>query len=112
MKFIFLDVGHNSFLIQVKGDIHKVGSVFPIYKHLDGFLYLSDNNGEPQNTNEGARCLFGFIFTWKGVWEGRIYFEDSEYWSEEIPVINELWMKIETLMKKTIKGENPNINFD
>ena len=44
--------------------------------------------------NEDCRCAFEFNF-WRGVWEGRIYFKDEEYWSEELKVMSDIWEQIE-----------------
>lgn len=59
-----------------------------------------------------VRCLFEFSYNWRGVWEGRIYPKDEEYWSEELREMADLWDEIEKVFKQKIKDNNPNKQFD
>jgi len=61
---------------------------------------------QPENEN---RHYFDYTYCWRGVWEGRIYFRDSEYWSEDISLINEIWIILENKLKETIRQKNPDI---
>ena len=42
---------------------------------------------------EKGKCLKKLegSFCWRGVWEGRLYFPDEEYWGEEIAELSELY---------------------
>lgn len=64
------------------------------YRHKDADDYLNVFD------EKKARCLFGFTFTWRGVWEGRLYFKDDEYWSEELGVMNAIWADLEARFKE------------
>lgn len=89
------------------------GSVFPVTEFSDGrFLYTSNNSSDFVNDIAKARCLFDFSFCWRGVWEGRIYFKDEEYWSEEIQEMADIWKQIEVQLKGEIKALNPNTYFE
>jgi hypothetical protein len=42
------------------------------------------NENECQKDFEGSFC-------WRGVWEGRLYFTDYEYWGEDIQEMSDLY---------------------
>lgn len=96
------------------------GNVYPIteWTHLPtgktGWSYESHSFGGDthEELNEDCRCLFAFNFVWRGVWEGRIYFKDDEYWSEEIRMMADLWDKIEIVLKDKIKKSNTEYSYD
>lgn len=74
-----------------------------------GYSYTKSFDGSMQDEcNEDCRCAFEFNFCWRGVWEGRIYFKDDEYWSEEIKIMADIWEQIENILKEKIKSANPN----
>ena len=76
----------------------------------DFFLFtyhIKEGGGGHLGTKEGARCLFEFSFCWRGIWEGRIYFKDDEYWGEELEELKNLWDKIQAVFKERIKKEFP-----
>ena len=115
MKKIFFKTDDEDFVVHLIKDEHwKEGEVYPIYKYTDtdGWGYQSDQDGAPIDSHEEARCLFNFSFCWRGVWEGRIYFKDDEYWSEELSTISKLWDEIERKMKHIIKKQNPDNTYD
>lgn len=117
MKKIFIDIDHESFVVHLNKDERiKDGDVYPIEKY-DGsqgvdYGYKSDQDGSHLDTKEGARCLFGFLFSWRGVWDGRIYFKDEEYFSRELVTIKRAWDEIEKLMKARIKEQYPDHVYD
>lgn len=43
-----------------------------------------NENDLPMATMQGSVC-------WRGVWEGRIYFDHEEYWSEDLKKLSELF---------------------
>lgn len=119
MEKIFVELDDEKFVIHLKKDgAYLNGGVYSIleWKKPDtnekGWSYQNNQNGSTTDTIENARCFFGFIFCWRGVWEGRIYFKDDEYWSEELETISNLWSKIEALLKERIKKENPDNEYD
>ncbi len=73
--------------------------------------YRSNSSSQMVSNIEGARTWFEWSFVWRGVWEGRIYFKDDEYWSSEMKTISELWNKIEVIVKDRIKTDNPDYKF-
>jgi len=78
-----------------------------------GWEYRSNESSQPVNDIKDARVWFEWSFVWRGVWEGRIYFKDDEYWSSEMKTISELWNQIEVIIKEKIKSDNPNYkHFD
>jgi hypothetical protein len=61
---------------------------------------------QPDNEN---RHYFDYKFCWRGVWEGRLYFKDSEYWSEDLDLMNRIWIILENKLKEMIRESNPDI---
>lgn len=114
MEKILINVSREDFVVHIDKDgPWQSGNVYPIYLYDDGLYdYVSSTSSDSVDTEEDARCLFGFIFCWRGVWEGRIYFKDKEYWSEELDTIKELWDKIEAILKNRIRKVNPQIPED
>ena len=115
MEKIFFKIDNEDFVVHlIKNDHWKEGEVYPIYKYTDsdGWGYQSDQDGIPTDDVKEARCLFNFLFCWRGVWEGRIYFKDDEYWCEELSTISNLWNEIEIKMKDIIKQQNPDNMYD
>lgn len=115
MKNIFFKVNDDNFVVELTGvGQSKYGNVYPIDKWDDkkDWYYQSEKDNSPLQTTAGARCLFSFSFCWRGVWEGRIYFEDDEYWCEELEMIKLLWDEIEKNLKLRIKKENHDTVFD
>lgn len=117
MEKIIIDMEHESYVIHLNEDDQwKRGDVYPIGRFIgephEKYFYNSLEDNGPLDTEEGARCLFEFAFCWRGVWEGRIYFKDDEYWSEELEEINLLWNEIEKIFKERIKKEDPTNTYD
>lgn len=89
------------------------GSVYPIIDMNDEILmYCSKEDGCPELNLVKARCIFEFSYCWRGIWEGRIYFKDNEYWSEELREMADLWDKIEEAFKAKIKEIEPQNHYD
>ncbi len=114
MEKVFINVGNSNYVIHLEKDEHyKEGLVYPIDLYHDRkepplFTYhINEGGGGHLGTEEGARCLFEFSFCWRGIWEGRIYFKDDEYWSEELEELKNLWDKIQAVFKERIKKEFP-----
>ena len=80
------------------------GSVFSTieYYNTGEVVYESIKDGGGTEDINEARHWFDFSFCWRGVWEGRIYFKDDEYWSEEMKTISELWDRLEVFLKKEL----------
>lgn len=72
-----------------------------------GWEYQSNSSSDFADELKDARIWFTFSFCWRGVWEGRIYFKDDEYWSEEMKTIPMIWEQIEVVLKNKIKLDNP-----
>lgn len=84
------------------------GTATEIHKYSDGsWEYRSDWSSDSVEKREGARVWFEWSFCWRGVWEGRIYFKDDEYWSEDMDTMPLLWAEIQALVKSQIKNDNP-----
>jgi hypothetical protein len=114
MNEIFINANDEDFIIQLTSNEHsEKGEVYPINKYFQGgYGYRSQKDGSHLDSKEGANCFFHFSFCARGVWEGRIYFKDDEYWSEDLKTINILWDKIEVILKDRIKKRNPEWNYD
>lgn len=73
-------------------------NVYPSLKWTDrqgntGYLYKEKNTDEDIKTFDKDKCLekLNGSFCWRGVWEGRLYFTDGEYWGEDIQELSELY---------------------
>ena len=52
-------------------------------------------------------------FQWRGVWEGRLYFTDEEYWGEEIEELSRIYNDhITPWCKDFIKKREPGDYYD
>ena len=98
----------------VVDDNRAEGSVYPIHRWKsavdgsEGWSYDSiQDGGSVDVLSEECRCEFEFSYCWRGVWEGRIYFKDSEYWSEELKVMSDLWDELEPEIKARIRESCP-----
>lgn len=122
MERIIFEMEYSAYSIEFEKsnnlDLYS-GNVYPVneYTNLMGenvLLYEPKTYGgrNYKILNEDCRNLFSFSFCWRGVWEGRIYFKDSEYWTEELKTMNELWTKIEQLLKEKIKQDNPDYTYE
>lgn len=96
------------------------GNVYPIsewerpWTGEKGWAYESQTSGGDthEHLNSDCRILFEFSFCWRGVWEGRIYFKDEEYWGEELSTMSALWDKMQPLLKEKIRQSRPNEQFN
>ena len=82
----------------------------------EGTDYI-DKEDEPLGREEfeEGKCLKKLegSFCWRGVWEGRLYFTDDEYWGEDIEELSRLYNdKIVPWCKDFIKKREPHISYD
>ncbi|MBF0253181.1 MAG: hypothetical protein HQL29_05130 [Candidatus Omnitrophica bacterium] len=125
MEKIFYNIDHEDFIVHIEQDEYYgfriKGEVYPIQKYKTvgesaekwGYIKLQDGDiHEEHEPDITCRKLFDFSFCWKGVWEGRIYFKDDEYWSDEIKIMSELWEQISATLKEKIKSNDPSHNYD
>jgi len=96
--------------------------VYPVqdWTHLptgkQGTSYI-DKENEPDEREEfeEGKCLKKLegSFCWRGVWEGRLYFTDDEYWGEDIEELSRLYnYKIVPWCKDFIKTREPHGYYD
>lgn len=65
-------------------DAHKLGepdNLFPQFQKDNDWI---DSIEEADKDFEGSYC-------WRGVWEGRLYFLQEEYWGEDLAEMNEVY---------------------
>ena len=82
----------------------------------EGTSYIDKENepNERQEFEEG-KCLKKLegSFCWRGVWEGRLYFTDEEYWGEDIEELSRLYNdEIVPWCKNFIKDREPDNTYD
>ena len=85
---------------KIRSDNRIEFHVYPILQWTrvqtgeSGFCYI-DKENEPDSRDdfEEGKCLKKFkgSYVWRGVWEGRIYFTDEEYWGEEMMCLAKLY---------------------
>ena len=95
--------------------------VYPVqdYKRLSGesgtcYINKEDEPNGIEEFDEGV-CLMKMkgSFCWRGMWEGRLYFTDEEYWDEELTELCDLYNNhIEVWCKEFIKSREPDRNYD
>jgi len=96
--------------------------VYPVFhwKSLGGKeqgTYYIDKENEPDTRDEfeEGKCLMKFqgSYVWRGVWEGRLYFTDIEYWGHELEELSKLYTNhIEPKCKAIIKKKEPDTNYN
>lgn len=114
-KPILIDVTGEPFAVHFQDDgspdyrMRWSGKVYPVYPNGRGeWMYQQLHiPGNMVPTTDGARCAFEFTYCWRGVWEGRVYFKQEEYWCEDLSVMSDLWNELEKMLKQRIKDENP-----
>lgn len=117
MEPIFIHAEPNQFIVHFEpqdsdNKMRWEGSVYEIIRYMDdSWAYLSNESSDVVGNKEDARCWFSFIYCWRGVWEGRVYFQDDEYWGEEIEIISLVWDHLEIHLQKKIALDNPDYKF-
>lgn len=116
-----IEVNENHFSVEyeekngwLEGNVYAVVRGESAVTGQTDWSYLSKTHGgETHETlNDDCRNLFSFLFVWRGVWEGRIYFQDDEYWSEELSMMTGVWNQLEPQLKEVIRKANPNTMYD
>jgi hypothetical protein len=60
-----------------------------------------------------AEIWFMGSFSWRGCWEGRLYFTKDEYWGDELLIMSELFEgTLVPHMKEVIKNKNPSYTYE
>jgi hypothetical protein len=119
MTPIFLESESEDFAVFLKDEgspeyrMRWSGEVYPIYKYTDGFYFIHENNSGNELDKAKARMWFEFSYCWRGVWEGRVYPKQEEFWGEDISIVSDLWDQIEKICKDKITADNPDYkHFD
>ena len=113
----------DDFMVHVETLQHRLEfEVYPVtdWMHLPtrkkGISYMDkENEPEFREEFEDGKCLKKLegSFCWRGVWEGRLYFPDEEYWGEEIAELSELYNDcILPWCKSFIKKRDPYDYYD
>jgi len=77
-----------------------------------GSAYLDKGNGGilEKFDKDKAECLFEGSYCWRGVWEGRIYFKQEEYWDNNLMEMAKLYEnQIKPWCEKFIRSREKNI---
>ena len=96
--------------------------VYPVedWEHLPtgekgtSYIYI-ENEPDSREEFEEGKCLKKLegSVCWRGVWEGRLYFTDDEYWGEDIEDLSRLYNdKILPWCKDFIKNREPDNTYD
>lgn len=86
----------------------------PTWKQGTSYIDKEDEPDEREEFEEGM-CLKKLegSFCWRGVWEGKLYFTDDEYWGEDIEELSRLYNdKIVPWCKDFIKKREPHGYYD
>ncbi len=82
------------------------------YDSEDLIYYGKDARHEDTTDHTKAVCWYEFSFCYRGVWEGRIYFKNEEFWHEDLATIHESWGIIQASLQKKIAADNPDYAFE
>lgn len=117
MEPLFIEIDGEDFIIHfVKEEGNTTffwnGTASQIQKFADNtWLYQSRDSSDFTSDIKEARVWFEWSYCWRGIWEGRIYFKDDEYWCEEMDTIPKLWNSIEVAVKAKIILDNPEYDY-
>ena len=90
----------DDFMVHLKTDEFTLYfEVYPVqdWTHLptgkEGMSYIDNVLSINLEEFEEGKCLKKLegSYCWRGVWEGRLYFPDEEYWGEEIGELSRLY---------------------
>lgn len=120
MKEKIIEVNGEDFIVHFKDEgspdykMRWSGTATQIQMFSDNtWKYQSNESSDFVEELKHARVWFEWSFCWRGVWEGRVYFKDEEYWCEEMETIPMIWKQIEETVKEKIKSDNPDYgHFD
>lgn len=114
MEDKIISIGFEHFVLEFRNDgspdynMRWQGSVVEIIKYdEDNWQYQSNESSDETDDRSKARVWFNWSFCWRGVWEGRVYFKDDEYWGVEMDTIPLLWNEVRKVVKEKIKSDNP-----
>jgi hypothetical protein len=90
------------------------GKVLPVIVYSDWtWTYVSNRSSDSESDISNAGVMFEFSYCWRGVWEGRVYPKQREYWGDDIEIMAEVWKRVESMVKDQIKADNPDYDcFD
>ena len=94
--------------------------VYPIVEWEEMFTkesgnYYQDKKSDKyhEELNDNCLCILSGTYCWRGVWEGRIYFTDEEYWIEDLEPLSQLTSNhIIPFCKEQIKLKDPHSFYD
>lgn len=122
MEQLFIEANGAEYSVEISEDaMWYRGDAYPIdrWERLDtketGWSYQSRSKGGEMHDslNDDCKLMFSFLFCWRGVWEGRIYFPDGEeYWCEDLKEMYLLWDKIQAVLKDKIRAKEPDRVFE
>jgi hypothetical protein len=97
----------------IEGSVYPVEEWYNIETEDSGYAFRNSNDGTNiDELDEFCECAFCFSYVWRGVWEGRIYFQEEEYWSEDLTGMSQLWEKLKLELQEQIKLNNPNYTYE
>lgn len=87
---VHFDTGQDTLQFEVYPvtDWEKLGTGEKGMDYID-----KENKHDSRDQFEDGKCLKKLegSFCWRGIWEGRLYFTDDEYWGEEIEELSRLY---------------------
>lgn len=100
---------------RVEFDVYPVSWYTDKEGNVERYLYRSVN-GESDllDTFDEKRCLKAMVgsYTWRGCWEGRVYFTDDEYWGEDFIMLAAVYKdSIVPKCREMIKAARPNADY-
>lgn len=112
-ELIFINLSEKdkseNFIVRIYSKNKTIyADVYPIVKFSDGsWAYTSIKEGFNKfykELNGDCRTLFRVTCRWLGVWDGRLYFPDEEYYSDELQTMFDIWKQLEPILQSKIES--------
>lgn len=110
---------YGTYNVHFKHDTWLYFEVYPVTdwsgpNDTSGTAYISlEDQPDIMMEFEQGKCLMKLkgSYCWRGTWEGRLRFPDSEYWSEELKELSNLFeVWIEPYCKAFLRKVEPTCN--
>jgi len=106
-KIVFEELNYVVHLSKRHSTINTIQfDIYPFQGDKSDMRYYSKSStcGETQAFKEDECTIkMSGTYCWRGVWEGRLYFPDDEYWSDELSELNTIFDIVEEYIKETNK---------
>lgn len=101
---------------RVEFEVYPVSWYTDKDDNIERYLYRNVNDeSDMLDEFDEKKCIKAMVgsYTWRGCWEGRVYFTDDEYWGEDFIALAKLYSEsIAPKCRELIKAARPEANYD